>query len=320
LAVARHRLFQVAQWAFAAAVVWYLGSKLAQDWGAVRTGAIAIEPRWSLIAASAAVVLLTYALLVQTWRAMLGEWGTGLGFWQAARIWSVSNFGRYVPGKVWGIATMSLMAQRRGVSPLAAAGSSVIVNLVSTVTGFLVVFATGARVLRLAGGGGRTGFLAVALLAAGLLALPYALPPLGRLGTALTRRAISIPHLPPRAIWLAAAGTSAAWVLYGVAFQLFCAGVLGRATGASSAYVAVYTGSYLLGFLALFAPGGLGVRELAMQATLVELGLASSAQAVVLAIASRLWLTVLEIVPGLLFLARDGARRRSPMTPEDASS
>jgi glycosyltransferase 2 family protein len=320
LAIPRRSLLRAAQWAFAAVVVWYLGATLAREWSDLRSGAGAIELRWPLIAGSAAVVLVTYALLVQTWRAMLGEWGAGLGFWQAARIWSISNFGRYVPGKVWGIATMSLMAQRRGVSPVAAAGSSVIVNLVSTVTGFLVVFATGAQVFRLAGGGRRTGFLAAALLAAALLSLPYLLPLLGRLGARLTGRQISVPAVPARAIWLAAAGTAVAWVLYGVAFQLFCGGVLGRATGAASAYIAVYTGSYLLGFLALFAPGGLGVRELAMQATLVELGLANSAQAVVVAIASRLWLTVLEIVPGLLFLARDGARRRSPMTSEDASS
>jgi len=64
-------------------------------------------------------------------------------------------------------------------------------------------------------------------------------------------------------------------------------------------------------------PGGLGVRELAMVAVLTGLGLTGSVEAWLLALASRLWLTALELVPGLLFLARDGVVR-SPSTSPDA--
>ena len=61
------------------------------------------------------------------------------------------------------------------------------------------------------------------------------------------------------------------------------------------------------------------VREGAMIAGLTGLGLATAPQATVLAVASRLWLTVLEIAPGLLFLARDAALR-SPRQSSDATS
>jgi hypothetical protein len=48
-----------------------------------------------------------------------------------------------------------------------------------------------------------------------------------------------------------------------------------------------------------------------MAESLRALGLAGPGEAWLLAITSRLWLTVLELVPGLLFLARDAARRPS---------
>jgi len=52
---------------------------------------------------------------------------------------------------------------------------------------------------------------------------------------------------------------------------------------------------------------------------LAALGLAAAPAGWLLAIASRLWLTVLEIAPGMLFLARGGLRRPSEL-PNDGSS
>jgi uncharacterized membrane protein YbhN (UPF0104 family) len=72
--------------------------------------------------------------------------------------------------------------------------------------------------------------------------------------------------------------------------------------------VAVFTLSYLAGFLALPAPGGIGVREVSLGALLVGSGLTTTAEATLLVVASRLWLTVLEVLPGLFFLAWPASR------------
>src|SRR5206468_9966973 len=97
-------------------------------------------------------------------------------------------------------------------------------------------------------------------------------------------------------------GNVIAWLLYGVAFALFARGVLGSSQGTLTAYVAVYALSYLVGYLVLFAPAGAGFREAAMVVLLPAAHLANPTQALVLAITSRLWLTILEITPGALFL------------------
>jgi hypothetical protein len=305
LTPARRRLFVAAQVAFAVAVVWFAGDRIAGQWDDFRQARLPVALRWGPIGAASAIVLLTYALLIGTWRAVLGAWGAHLSFWDAARITSVSNLGRYIPGKIWQITAMGMMAQRRGVPPVAAAGSAILTNLVSVLVGIGLVLATGARVLHFS----TTSVVALALLGCAVALTPALVPRLVPLVSQVVGRPVPLVRIPARSLWIAALGSLCAWILYGIAFRLLAEGVLGRAAGAWGAYIAVYTGSYLTGFLALFAPGGIVVRESVMILGLTQLGLATSPEALVLAVASRLWLTILEVVPGLLFLARDGTRQ-----------
>jgi uncharacterized membrane protein YbhN (UPF0104 family) len=124
--------------------------------------------------------------------------------------------------------------------------------------------------------------------------------------------------LPPRAVAYALVGNLVAWMLYGAAFQQFVRAVLGTDAGAYPAYLAVYTVAYLLGYLSFITPAGLGVREGAMVTMLVFAGLATPPAAALVAVTSRLWLTLLEVVPGFLFWAHAAARRRPATTdPSD---
>ena len=102
-------------------------------------------------------------------------------------------------------------------------------------------------------------------------------------------------------------------MLYGAAFRTFVYGVLGSAPGSFVDYVTAYAWPYILGYLAIFLPGGIGVREGALAAALTALGMATPPQALLVSVTSRLWLTVLELLPGALFLA-GSARPRSKAT------
>jgi uncharacterized membrane protein YbhN (UPF0104 family) len=310
-AAGRKRLRLALQAVFVAAVLWFAGAALARQWSGVRESLRAVHPAWGPIAASVVLVYLAYALLIQTWRAMLHSWGARLRFLQASRIWFVSNLGRYVPGKVWQIAAMGVMAQGQGVSPIAATGSSLVVNVANVVSGFAVVFATGAAALELAArGGSRTGALVAALLGAMLLALPAIWPLVSRVAARVSRGRLVLPAIPARSIWLAGLGTAVAWILYGLAFALLARGLAIGTTGATRSYLAVYASSYLVGYLTLLAPGGIGVREAMMVVGLTRLDVMPQPEAWLLAIVSRLWLTVMEIAPGLIFILLHGTRRR----------
>ena len=291
---------------FAAAVAWFATAAIVRQWADVRTAAGDLHPRWSFIAASCAVVLLTYALLIEVWRVVLRGWGARLPYPEAARIWVVSNLGRYVPGKVWQIGSMAMMARDQGVSGGAAAASAIVVTVLHTVAGFAVVAVTGSHAADI----GRVAVLVLAVACTSIVLLPWLLPRMSALASRVAGREVQIPLLPQRVLWTALAASSVAWAMYGLAFQLFAAGILGTPTGATTLYIAVFTASYLLGFLALFAPGGLVVREAVMASALAKAGIGVG-PAIVLVVASRLWLTALEIVPALCFMAHRALRRPS---------
>ena len=309
----RRIALRVAQAVFLGAVLWFGGRLVAEHWNEVRGLSASLTPSWGRISWSAGLVALSYAVLIGTWRGMVIAWGSSLRVGQSARIWFVSNLGRYVPGKVWQIGAMGVMASEAGVPPAAAVGSSLVIALVNILAGFGVVAATGTESFGSIGVEPRALWIPLGFLAAVAASLPWTLKSLVRFTGRVTGRPVEAPNLPATAVWLAAAGCTVAWLLYGLAFQQLAIGVLGpAAAGDAWAYVAVFTLSYLLGFLTLVAPGGIGVREVAMAAMLTGAGLTTGAEATVLVVASRLWLTVLEIVPGVLFLAWPRPRSSVP--------
>lgn len=287
------------------------GREIAEQWRAFRASGTQLHPQWSVVGASSLVVLLAYAVLVETWRRTVGAWDAELSWPDAARIWFISNLGRYLPGKVWQIGAMGVMAQERGVSVVAATGSALVINLVNLLAGFGLVLVTGAEFFH-----ARAASLMLALaLVAGIGLAPRLVPIAARVAGTLLRRPLDVPRLPDRAVWLASVGCLVAWVLYGVAFRIFVAGVLGSAPGSTASYIAAFTGSYLAGYIALFAPGGIGVRESSLMLALGQFGLAQAGAAGVISLTSRLWLTVLEVLPGFAFLAADALRGRRRPTP-----
>jgi hypothetical protein len=295
------RRLRALQWVLGLAIVGFAARSLIRNWDQLRAQPLdwSVRPGWILL--SAVVVWLMYALLIAAWRRMLAGWGRGLDPWAAARIWTVSSLGKYLPGKVWAVAGMAVMAQQAGIGAGPATGSAVILQMLAIGTGAAVVGLTGWGALRAAYPGAAIG-LAV-LLSASIAGIGLLLWP-GFVNRVLRIAAPGAdPVTPPvAAVAFGILANVAAWVGYGLALWLLARGLLPRAGLDLLPAIAVFTASYLAGFLALFAPGGIGVREgvfILMQHGPIGIGAASA-----LAIASRLLLTVTELgaaVPFLMF-------------------
>jgi hypothetical protein len=308
LALTRRKLFRLAQWIFAAAVLFFAATSLATQWDKVGSRLSDIQFGWEWISVATALVLVAYALLIEGWRRVLGAWDSHLPFRQASRIWFLSSLGKYVPGNIWSLTAMGVMARQRGLSAVAAAGSSVIMQMVSLVTGAAIVMVTSAKLL----GQPLLVGAAVLVLVVVLLGAPRFLPPLAVWVSTLIGRDIAPPSVPATSIWTAAVASALSWLFYGLAFQLFVRGLLGTAPGEISSYIAVYTAAYILGFISPIAPAGLGVRELTLAAFMTQLGLANEADAALVAIAARLWLTIVELIPSGLYVA--ASARQKPLS------
>jgi uncharacterized membrane protein YbhN (UPF0104 family) len=301
------------------AIAYIVFRVLSKSWSDIRVAATALRPSWSGLALASLCVCAGYAVLIASWRLLLRTWRSPLGALDATRIWFVSSLGKYVPGKVWAIGAMAVLARDAGASPLAATGSAIIMQIVNLAAGFVVVSVAGAGdllapypLLRVAS------WVTIAATAIGLLYGPQLLLWAVRTGTRLVGREMpDMPAITRVTLLQVFAANVAAWVAYGIGFGIFWSALLGRGGGISPAALAVYTASYLVGFMVLPAPGGIGARETAMIGLLIALRLATPADAALLATTSRIWLTVLEILPGLVFLPGTALRRRSSISSPD---
>ncbi|MEO7218078.1 MAG: hypothetical protein ABI026_07780 [Gemmatimonadaceae bacterium] len=297
----RSKWMRTAQLVFAILVVTFAAIAISKRWAMIRVRIVTLDIQWIRIAEASVLVFIAYAVLVETWRRVLGAWDTQLPWWTAARIWFAASLGKYIPGNLWSLAALGVMARETGASSVAAAGSSIIVNVFNLVSGLVLVLLFASRLVPHA-----AVFAVVAVVSViGVLAAPMWLPFMVRLAIRVTKRDMRVPVIPASTVWWSIIGTAFAWCLYGVAFRLFALAILGDSAvhGGVVLYIAAYTAAYIVGFITLIAPAGIGVREAGIWEALPLLGLTTHADAVIVAIISRLWLTVLEVIPGLLALA-----------------
>ena len=295
----RKRLVTLARWGVALVILAFVGRNIATNWTDLRSQPVA----WSLhplpLIGSLLLVWLMYANLIEAWRVVLGGWGEQLTRLEAARIWIVSSLGKYVPGKVWAIAGMALMSREAGVAAWAATASAVILQALAVGTGVLVAFAGGVTPLEAARPGLATAFRVGALVVAASMAM-VAYPP-------VMRRILMAAGLPEStdtpAVGVVVRATVAnliAWLGYGLAFWLLARAIVPQAALPPGLAIAAFAASYVAGLVALFAPGGLIVREGVLVALLQ--GTTGIGVAALLAVASRIALTVTEIGAAVPFL------------------
>jgi hypothetical protein len=301
-------------WTIAAAALAYAGRAVWTQWASVRVVAGSLQPRWLLVGVASALVLAAYAVLIQTWRLLLGGWGVRLRYRDAAYLWLVSSLARYVPGAGVQIGALAVLANEQGVSGAAAASAALVSTVVNVASGAVlftilagpaIVDASGGRVpLRAAAG-------LITLGVLGLASLPFVTPVITRVVARITRRPIDAGGVTARLVALATVGNVCAWILYGVAFRVLSAALFGSPTGGAASYVAVYTASYLWGLFAFAVPAGIGAQEFALSLLMPSLAALPLAQTAVLTVAARLWRTVMETAPALLLLLSSRLRGRS---------
>ena len=267
-----------------------------------------LDLHFGWLAMASALVFATYLILIEAWRQVLANLGARVAFGPAARIWFAANLGKYVPGKIWTVSAMMVMMTEQGVTLAASGASAVVITIAQVATGFAVVLLTSMPTVRRLTGGTTAVVISTVGMIACLAAAPLLTRQWNRIASRFGRPQLAV-DVPLRAIVPALAGCALSWLLYGIAFQWLVRSLMGTANAPMSSYTAAYAASYLFGYLALFAPGGIGMREIALSAILPSLGLATQAQAAVITIASRLWLTVVELVPSIIAATRSVARQ-----------
>ena len=254
-------------------------------------------PRWAPLAASVGALFAGYVVSALLWGLMVRDLGgPALTPLTAFRVFFVANLGRYIPGKVWQIAGLALLARRHGVSAALATGAAVLGQAFAvagaTVVGLAAFFGGGPE-LRRWGGIAAAVVVAVVLL----FAVPAFLRKLMGLWFRVARRPLP-DGLEPGPLfgirWVTLYTLN--WVLYAGAFWLLVTSF--DVPGGPLLVGPAFAAAYVLGYLMVFAPAGIGVREGFLVAFLQPAMGAGPGTAV--AVISRLWTTAVEVVPAAL--------------------
>jgi hypothetical protein len=303
--VAQRRLWRFLQFVVAAVLIGLAVRAVVINWQSLRAQPLEWRLSAGWIIASIATVFASYAILIEAWRRVVLSLGEKLAFLTAARIWFLSSLGKYIPGKVWTVAGAAVLAQRSGVDPVAAVAAAVVLQALALASGAVVVAVTARDVFQVVGQGAVP--IAALVIISSLIgaAMLGSQPILDRLQRRLPSSWPRLRAIPPGKLTAAFLANVIAWTGYGLALLLLTRGLLPGVELSLPRAVGVFTCSYLVGFVALFAPGGLGPRESVFLLMLAgDIGLKSAAA---LALASRLLLTGTEVLPAIPFLLRRGA-------------
>jgi len=296
----RNRWVLAIQWLVGLAVVYFAGRSLLSNWDQLGAQPLSLrlQPGWFLL--SLLTVWLMYALLIAAWRRMLIGWGHSLDWKTAARIWTVSALGKYLPGKVWAVAGMAVMSQRAGVTPWAATSSAVVLQVLAIGTGAALAGLTGMGALETAHPGARGALLLLVTGAVGCVGLLLWPPFLKRL-LRLVTPGTTVNDVPAAGGIVFGIGANlVAWSGYGLALWFLAQSLVPEPILSLRLATAAFAASYLVGFLALFAPGGIGVRE--GMFILMLKGPLGIGAATALAVGSRVLLTITELGAAAPFL------------------
>lgn len=288
------------QTALVVAAIAAVGRALWVNWGEVRQSPITLAFRPGWVALSLAATWAMYAALVEGWRRLVVGWGQPLPWLVAARIWILSSVAALVPGRVWALAGMAILSERAGARSSVTIGAAIVMQVLAIGTGVgVAAIAVGPELQRLRPEAG------LAMTIVGVLAIASVV--VLRQGGALRllwRMAGRADPPPPPPSWGALAEAAlvnvVSWVGYGVAMWALARGILPAVDLPLRVAIGTFAVSYIVGYLAVFTPGGLGVREFLIVGLLTP---AIGAQAAVaLGVASRLVLTINQASAAAPFL------------------
>lgn len=229
------------------------------------------------------------------WGALFRSAGGRAGIPEAAAAWLGSNLGRYVPGKIWQVTGLVGYVRTRGDSGAAALATLLVFQSVMLVTGAGLGWATlGTRAFQ---------DLGPWPLVLGVLGVAVALaPPTLRLVVRLGQRLLREPGHPGlvsiqgKMLARTAVGGVTVWILHGFGFWALLQGLVAENPVDPVLACGVFSTSYVIGYVAIIAPGGMIVREGSIISLLNVVASISLGPAAALALAARVWATAAELL------------------------
>lgn len=266
---------RLVRWGFVAVAAGLGGYAVAGDWTSVSKALAKIGPltvTGSLLAVLAGLIATMYV-----WKLLVAGLGSPLPTWAAARILFLGQLGKYLPGSVWPVLAQMELGKTYRVPRHRSASASVLSMVLSLLTGLLTAFVMLPFI-------GESSYLWAFAAAPPLLAClhPRVLNPLMRRLLRLAKQPEPAHPLTGRTLLKALGWYFLNWICNGV--QIWLLAIRLGAPPGRTLLLAIggYAFAWSVGFLVIFAPAGVGVREVLLVAALSPVLGAGGATAVAL--------------------------------------
>lgn len=292
------------------AIFFFMGRSLYRNWHDVRSYLASNPLKWSLVLLPFVFFGINFAIWGYAWKRVLAQFGEKIPYWKALQSIAYSQFGKYLPGKVWFAVGRVMLVKEAGVAERHSAAGLIVETAMLLITA-LVLF-----VLSLAFYPGllaKTRWLLVLIPVT--LAVLY--PPifnrvLNFLMARMKQKPIDFRLGFGSGLSLFLLHLSL-WVCQGLGLYFLTLALYPVGLKALLVLPGAFAVSWIIGMVAVFAPAGLGVRE-GLFALLVDPILKGSVN-IIVSLLSRIWITLSEILCFLLvFLLLK--LRRSGVTQE----
>jgi uncharacterized membrane protein YbhN (UPF0104 family) len=280
---------------------------IARDWDEVSASLADADLGW--IAAAAGTAAAGMTAIAVPWRRALHMLGGDLPWPEVVARYYAGEIGKYLPGGVWPVVGRGELAVRTGV-PRAAAYGSVALSLAVLYLAAMLLVLIGVPFM-VAGGGSLQYLWVLAVLPLGLAGLHHAvLERVRATASRLTRREISLTIPPWRDSLALLVQYVPAWLLVGTTTWM-----VARALGQDVGWIDIAPAavlSWVVGFVLIPVPGGVGVREAAFVAAATRLDAGVGAAVAVVARALFVLVDAGGFAVASAWLARHRADPRTP--------
>ncbi|GAA1963172.1 lysylphosphatidylglycerol synthase transmembrane domain-containing protein [Nocardioides panacihumi] len=215
---------------------------------------------------------------------------------ESARVFFLSQIGKYVPGSVFPMLMQIELTRRHGISRTANAAGMLVAMLVGLVTSGLVGVGALTLVNREAV---QTYWFVLIVLPIGVILLkPTILARFVTLLAKLLRRDVRLDPPEARHLLIAATWSLTSWLLFGLQAWIIAKDI---ASGGDVTYLqatGAFALAWLVGFLVVISPAGVGAREGVL--VVAFSGSLTTAEGLAFAVVSRLVLTAVDGLAALL--------------------
>jgi uncharacterized membrane protein YbhN (UPF0104 family) len=289
---------------------------IASQWDDFSSALTELHPMPVLL--SGVLVLLAMLASMLAWRVLLADMGSSLPLAVAARVFFVSQLGKYVPGKVWMFVAQVELGREHNVPAKRSAVVGMLTLMLTVATGLLVPLAILPLLDVAAFGRFWWAFVLVPVLL--VMLHPKLLNPLIRLAFKVIRK-----QPPEEPLTLGGIVRSVFWMLVSWGFYGLSLWALLRDLGADEAKalplaIAAFALSWTIGFIVLITPAGAGVRETALVVVLGQVMV--QPVALLAALVSRLLMTFadLALAGGAVLASRKHRQQVEHQEPAAAQS